>query len=89
MLDVTSGLLSPEDRMSGPIGHTREVSARVLVIEYEVEMADAVAVGLRREQIAIDVALDGRVVSNWPCSTITTQSCSTATYRTTPRQGVR
>jgi DNA-binding response OmpR family regulator len=32
---------------------------RVLVIEDDEEMAEAVAVGLRRERIAVDVALDG------------------------------
>jgi DNA-binding response OmpR family regulator len=32
---------------------------RVLVIEDQVEMANAVAVGLRRAQMAVDVALDG------------------------------
>jgi DNA-binding response OmpR family regulator len=32
---------------------------RVLVIEDQVEMAEAVAVGLRRAQMAVDVALDG------------------------------
>lgn len=33
---------------------------RVLVIEDDEEMADAVAMGLRRERMAVDVALDGR-----------------------------
>ena len=33
---------------------------RVLVIEDDREMAEAVAVGLRRAQLAVDVALDGR-----------------------------
>ena len=33
---------------------------RVLVIEDDEELADAVAVGLRREEMAVDVALDGR-----------------------------
>jgi DNA-binding response OmpR family regulator len=33
---------------------------RVLVIEDDAEMAEAVAVGLRRKQMAVDVALDGR-----------------------------
>ncbi|WP_345541611.1 response regulator transcription factor [Phytohabitans rumicis] len=33
---------------------------RVLVIEDDAEMAEAVAVGLRRERMAVDVALDGR-----------------------------
>ncbi|MEN3280566.1 MAG: hypothetical protein V7607_1706 [Solirubrobacteraceae bacterium] len=34
---------------------------RVLVIEDDKEMAQAIAAGLRREQMAVDVALDGRV----------------------------
>jgi len=33
---------------------------RVLVIEDDAELAEAVAVGLRRESMAVDVALDGR-----------------------------
>jgi DNA-binding response OmpR family regulator len=33
---------------------------RVLIIEDDAEMAEAVAVGLRRERMAVDVALDGR-----------------------------
>ena len=32
---------------------------RVLVIEDDEELADAVAVGLRRKSMAVDVALDG------------------------------
>ena len=32
---------------------------RVLVIEDDEEMAEAVAVGLRRERMAVDVAVDG------------------------------
>jgi DNA-binding response OmpR family regulator len=39
-------------------GHAGTV--RVLVIEDDAEMADAVAVGLRREHMTVDVALDGR-----------------------------
>jgi DNA-binding response OmpR family regulator len=38
----------------------RGSAVRVLVIENDGEMAEAVAVGLRREQMAVDVALDGR-----------------------------
>jgi DNA-binding response OmpR family regulator len=33
---------------------------RVLVIEDDVELAGAIGVGLRREQLAVDVALDGK-----------------------------
>lgn len=33
---------------------------RILVIEDDTEMAEAVAVGLRRERMTVDVALDGR-----------------------------
>ncbi|MGX7674611.1 response regulator transcription factor [Plantactinospora sp. DSM 117369] len=33
---------------------------RVLVIEDDAEMAEAIAVGLRRERMTVDVALDGR-----------------------------
>src|SRR5690606_9617453 len=36
------------------------VAMRVLVVEDEELIADAVATGLRREAIAVDVALDGR-----------------------------
>jgi DNA-binding response OmpR family regulator len=32
---------------------------RVLLVEDHVELADTVAIGLRREGIAVDVALDG------------------------------
>ena len=32
---------------------------RVLVIEDDEELAEAVAVGLRREQMAVDLAFDG------------------------------
>jgi DNA-binding response OmpR family regulator len=35
------------------------LSVRVLVIEDDEEMAEAVAVGLRRQRIAVDVAVDG------------------------------
>jgi DNA-binding response OmpR family regulator len=36
------------------------VSVRVLVIEDDRELAEALGVGLRREQLAVDVALDGQ-----------------------------
>ena len=32
---------------------------RVLVVEDDAELAETVAVGLRRERLAVDVALDG------------------------------
>lgn len=32
---------------------------RVLVIEDDVEMAETVAIGLRRERMAVDIATDG------------------------------
>jgi DNA-binding response OmpR family regulator len=38
---------------------TREIDVRVLVIEDQAEMAEMVAAGLRRAQMAVDVALDG------------------------------
>ena len=41
---------------------------RVLVIEDDTELADAIAVGLRQEQMAVDVAYDGtatRCAPNW------------------------
>jgi len=40
-------------------GRAREIHVRVLVVEDQAEMADMVAAGLRREQMAVDVALDG------------------------------
>lgn len=40
-------------------GGRGEVGVRVLVVEDEPELADAVALGLRREGMAVDVALDG------------------------------
>ena len=33
---------------------------RVLVIEDDRELAEAIGAGLRREQLAVDVALDGQ-----------------------------
>ena len=45
---------------------------RVLVIEDHVEMAEAVAVGLRRAHMAVDVAFDGAVASSGRYSTTTT-----------------
>jgi DNA-binding response OmpR family regulator len=41
------------------MGEGREQSVRVLVIEDHAELAEAVATGLRRHQMAVDVALDG------------------------------
>jgi DNA-binding response OmpR family regulator len=40
-------------------GRAREIHVRVLVVEDQAEMADMVAAGLRREHMAVDVALDG------------------------------
>src|ERR1700684_1918730 len=40
-------------------GRAREIHVRVLVVEDQAEMAEMVAVGLRRAQMAVDVALDG------------------------------
>jgi DNA-binding response OmpR family regulator len=37
----------------------REIGVRVLVVEDQAEMAELVAAGLRRAQMAVDVALDG------------------------------
>ena len=45
---------------------------RVLVVEDDEETAQAIAVGLRREQMAVDVAFDGLVASSGRCSTTTT-----------------
>lgn len=41
------------------MGPKKEATVRVLVIEDDQEMAETVAVGLRRAQMAVDVALDG------------------------------
>ena len=57
MLEVCR-LCHRRERWRWPPG-TREISVRVLVIEDQVEMAEAVAVGLRHAQMAVDVALDG------------------------------
>jgi DNA-binding response OmpR family regulator len=48
--------MAPFDRQT-QIG--RGVTVRVLVIEDDEEMAEAIAVGLRRANMAVDVALDG------------------------------
>ena len=42
-----------------PSGRAREIHVRVLVVEDQAEMAEMVAAGLRRAQMAVDVALDG------------------------------
>jgi len=46
---------------AGPVGTAPEMGAilRVLVVEDDVEMADTVALGLRRAKIAVDVVYDG------------------------------
>src|SRR5215469_11212498 len=48
----------PERRAGRPVRRRGE-PVRVLVIEDHAEMAETVAVGLRRAQMAVDVALDG------------------------------
>jgi DNA-binding response OmpR family regulator len=40
-------------------GQSEEIHVRVLVVEDQAEMAEMVAAGLRRAQMAVDVALDG------------------------------
>jgi DNA-binding response OmpR family regulator len=40
-------------------GSRKELAMRVLVIEDDQEMAEAVGVGLRRAQLAVDIAFDG------------------------------
>src|SRR5262252_7144525 len=45
--------------VSGQAGRTQGETMRVLVVEDHAEMAETVAVGLRRAQMAVDVALDG------------------------------
>jgi DNA-binding response OmpR family regulator len=40
-------------------GYPRGAPVRVLLVEDDAELAGAIAVGLRREQLAVDVALDG------------------------------
>jgi DNA-binding response OmpR family regulator len=40
-------------------GMRKGAPVRVLLIEDDAELADAIAVGLRREQLAVDIALDG------------------------------
>jgi DNA-binding response OmpR family regulator len=40
-------------------GQSEETHVRVLVVEDQAEMAEMVAAGLRRAQMAVDVALDG------------------------------
>jgi DNA-binding response OmpR family regulator len=45
--------------MAGPGVREGNETVRVLVIEDDVEMADAIGVGLRRVEMAVDVAIDG------------------------------
>ena len=55
---------------------------RVLVVEDHKELAATIAVGLRREGMAVDVAFDGEDgARRAPRATATTWSCSTATCR--------
>lgn len=43
----------------GNAGNARGVPVRVLLVEDDAELADAIGVGLRREQLAVDVSYDG------------------------------
>jgi DNA-binding response OmpR family regulator len=45
---------------SAEFANTREGSVRVLVIEDDTEMAEAIGIGLRRADIAVDVVFEGR-----------------------------
>jgi len=45
---------------AGASGAGGRNAVRVLVVEDDGELAEAIAVGLRREQMAVDVAVDGR-----------------------------
>ena len=40
-------------------GSAKGAPVRVLLIEDDTELAEAIAIGLRREQLAVDIALDG------------------------------
>ena len=44
---------------AGNAGSARGVPVRVLLVEDDAELADAIGVGLRREQLAVDVSYDG------------------------------
>ncbi len=46
-------------KQSPRAGIGRDKPVRVLLVEDDAELAEAIAVGLRREQLAVDVALDG------------------------------
>ena len=54
---------------------------RVLVVEDHEELAATIAVGLRREGMAVDVAFDGEEALRHATQEATTSSCSTATSR--------
>ena len=54
---------------------------RVLIAEDEPRIAGAVARGLRREGMAVDIAADGAAALSRRASCPTTSSCSTATSR--------
>src|SRR4051812_9777200 len=54
---VRGGIAPAETPPKPRAGHAGGM--RVLVVEDDPEMAEAVAVGLRRERMAVDVALDG------------------------------
>jgi len=50
----------------------RRTGVRVLVIEDDGELADAIGAGLRQERMAVDVAYDGRRASSARWSPTTT-----------------
>jgi len=50
---------------------------RVLLVEDHEELAETVAAGLRREGMAVDLALDGPTALERARSTVTTSSSST------------
>jgi DNA-binding response OmpR family regulator len=52
-------LLERPDQARSAVRKSEEIGVRVLVVEDQAEMAQMVAVGLRRAQMAVDVALDG------------------------------
>jgi DNA-binding response OmpR family regulator len=52
--------LEASGRTAAPkTGMQKGAPVRVLLIEDDAELADAIGVGLRREQLAVDIALDG------------------------------
>jgi len=51
--------MGPSPARSGPVRSGTVVAVRILVVDDEVDLADAVSRGLRREGYAVDVANDG------------------------------